>query len=272
MVSLHSNFVAESREHLSQFKTLTIVALVLFILTLVWAAFDTRTIDGVAVWAKPAKFALSFVVLFATIEMVRVRLSERVQNGWALFLTGLTMSAAFLSEMAYIIYQAARAEASHFNYSTPFNEFMYTVVMAAGAVLLVAGIAVIGWLVKRDSEAHLSVAVRESIWLGFLASFVLTMIVAGYMSGTGSRFVGVHPEGAPTVPFLGWSGVVGDLRPAHFLSLHAMQILPIFALLWERFNHPNAVPAVRGVAVLYSVATLTLFALALMEIPVIPLG
>ena len=137
------------------------------------------------------------------------------------------MAAAFLSEMAYMMYQAGRAEASHFNLSTPFNEFMYTVVMAAGAVALVASTAVIGWIVKRDKDADLSPAMREAIWLGFLLTFVLTMIVAGYLSATG-RFVGVHPEGAPTLPLLvGWSGVTGDLRPAHFASLHAMQALPL---------------------------------------------
>jgi hypothetical protein len=49
--------------------------------------------------------------------------------------------------------------------STPFNEFMYTGVMAAGAVALVVGTAVIGWVVKRDKDADLSPAcARRSGW------------------------------------------------------------------------------------------------------------
>ena len=61
---------------------------------------------------------------------------------------------------------------------------------------------------------------------GFLLNFILTMIVVGYMSGgISSRFVGIHPKGAPILPVFGWSGVTGDLRLAHFVSLHAMQAL-----------------------------------------------
>jgi hypothetical protein len=43
--------------------------------------------------------------------------------------------------------------------------------------------------------------------------------------GISSRFVGIHPKGAPILPVFGWSGVTGDLRLAHFVSLHAMQAL-----------------------------------------------
>jgi len=54
----------------SQFVTLTVVAIVLMGLSVLWSFVDTRTIEGVAVWMKPLKFALSFVVLFATIALI----------------------------------------------------------------------------------------------------------------------------------------------------------------------------------------------------------
>lgn len=256
----------------TQFRVLTVVAVVLLGLTVLWGFVDTRTIDGVAVWMKPLKFALSFAVLFATIALVEPRLSPTVRDGWPLRIAGWAMSAAFLSEMAYMMYQAGRAEASHFNLSTPFNEFMYTVVMAAGAVALVAATAVIGWIVKRDEHADLSPALREAIWMGFLLTFVLTMIVAGYLSNGTTHFVGLHPEGAPTLPMVGWSGVTGDLRPAHFASLHAMQALPLLVLLMERVGKPVSIRGVRLAALGYSGLTLAVFAQALMGLPLVPLG
>jgi hypothetical protein len=272
MSSLDANLPAVRTEAPTQFRTLTVVAVVLLALTVLWGFVDARTLEGVPVWMKPLKFALSFVVLFGTIALVEPRLSERARDGWTLRIVGWVMAAAFLSEMAYMMYQAGRAEGSHFNLSTPFNEFMYTVVMAAGAVALVASTAVIGWVVKRDKAADLSPALREAIWLGFLLTFVLTMITAGYLSVNGGHHVGLHPENAPTVPLFGWSGVTGDLRPAHFFALHAMQALPLLALWLGRNGQIGSVRTVRLAAIGYSALTFAVFAMAILQMPLIPMG
>jgi len=256
----------------SPFATLTVVSIVLLLLSVLWGSVDARTIEGVAVWMKPLKFSLSFVVLFATIAAVEARMSDTARNGWTLQIVAWVMAAAFLSEMAYMMYQAARGEASHFNMATPFNEFMYTVVMAAGAVALVACTAVVGWVVKRDQAAALSPALREAIWLGFLSTFVLTMITAGTLSSMEGHFVGAHPVGAPTLPLFGWSGVTGDLRPAHFVSLHAMQVLPGLALWMGRGGRVGSVRTIRIAALGYAAVTLAVFAQALMGLPLIPFG
>ena len=272
-MSLLDTYLPTAREDTpSQFVTLTVVAIVLLGVSVLWSFVDTRTLDGVAVWMKPLKFALSFVVLFATIAMVEGRLSEKVRSGRPMLVVAWVMAGAFLSEMAYMMYQAAKAEASHFNYSTPFNQMMYEVVMAAGAVALVASIAVIGWIARRDKEADFDPALREAIWLGFSLTFILTMITAGTLSTFGGHFVGLHPEGAPTIPFFGWSGVTGDLRPAHFASLHAMQVLPLLALWLGRGAGEGSVRTVRLAAFGYMVVTSAVFAQALLELPLIPLG
>jgi len=256
----------------TQFQTLTVVSLVLLALTVLWGFVDARLIDGVPVWMKPLKFALSFVVLFATIALVEPRLSERARDGWTLRIVGWVMAAAVLSEMAYMMYQGARVEASHFNVGTPFHRFMYEVVMAAGAVSLVACTAVIGWVVKRDEGADLSPALREGIWLGFGMTFVLAMITAGYLSFVGGHHVGLHPEGAPTVPLFGWSGVTGDLRPAHFAAIHAMQALPLLALWLDRKGQTGSVRTIRLAAIGYTALTLAVFGQAILGMPLIPLG
>lgn len=273
MSLLNTNLPAVRGQAPTQFTTLTVVGAVLTVLSILWAYVDPRLIEGVPVFMKPLKFSLSFTLLFATLALVENRLTDKAREGWTLRITGWVMATAFLSEMAYMMYQAGRAEASHFNMSTPFTELMYTTVMAVGAVALVVGTAVVGWVVKRDQGAALSPAMREAIWLGFLLTFVLTMIVAGYMSVGSTRFVGVHPDGAPTLPLVGWSGVTGDLRPAHFASLHAMQALPLLALwLGRNDEQPGAVRTIRIAALGYAVLTLAVFVQALMGRPLIALS
>ena len=255
----------------SQFRTLTVVSLVLLALSVAWGLTDPRLIDGVPVWMKPLKFALSFVVLFGTVALIEPLLSHEAREGWTMRITGWAMAAAFLFEMAYMIYMAARGEASHFNLSTPFHETMYSL-MGLGAVTLIAGVAVVGWVVRQDKRTAMGSGLREGVWLGFLITFLLTLLVAGYMSSTAGHFVGVHPEGAPTVPLLGWSGVTGDLRPAHFASIHAMQALPVVGLWLDRRAAARSVSLVRLAAAGYGILTLAIFGQALLGLPIIRLG
>ncbi|MEM9393379.1 MAG: hypothetical protein AAGA38_05955 [Pseudomonadota bacterium] len=171
--------------------------------------------------------------------------------------------------MAYIFMQAGLGEASHFNLSTPFNEFMYTIVMAYGAVLLVAGIGVFGYAAWADHDANLSPALRLGTVLGFGLSFLLTLLVAGYIGGNGSSLVGTPSADHSSLQVFGWSMEVGDLRPAHFLALHAMQALPLFGAFLDHFAAPKRLALVWFGATAYALATAGLFFQALSGRPFI---
>lgn len=245
-----------------RFAVLTAVSVALLAVCAVWAVGETRVVEGQAAWAKPAKFALSFVVFFATLAWVEARLSETWRESRLMRGVAGVMAAAMVGEMAYIIAMGAQGQGSHFNFATPFHEVMYTL-MGIGAFLLVLGVAVVGVVVLRDGAATFSPAMRTAVGLGFVLSCVLTVVTAFTMGAVG-RHVGLHPDGGAVIPLVGWSAVVGDLRPAHFLALHAMQAVPLAALVWDRRG-------VMWVACVWTGVTLAVYAQALMGMPLVAL-
>lgn len=237
-------------------------------LAVLWAGTDTRMVDAAKVWEKPLKFAVSFVVLFATMALVEPYFSAPWRNGRLFRGIAAMMTAAMLTEMIYMIFQAAQGQASHFNTATPFHAAMYAA-MGVGAVTLVLGVALMGWAALRDQDATFGSGLRLGVGLGFIGSFVLTMITAGTMSSMAGHFIGTPAPGAAVIPLMGWSATVGDLRPAHFVALHAMQVLPLLGLWIDRRGFETRV--IWLMAAVYALITLALFAQALLGIPVIRL-
>ena len=245
---------------------LAVSAVGMTVLTAGMLGLDDRTLAGEPVWLKPFKFSVSFALLFATLAMVSFRLSDRWRQSWVLIGATAASAAAFAFEMAYIGAQAARAEPSHFNDSSPFHELMYSL-MGTGASALMATIAVVGIIAFVDRAARMGEATRIAVSAGFLLTVFLTVWVAGELAGNGGRFVGTPGPDARSLPLLGWSLEVGDLRPAHFLSLHMMQVLPLIGVLVDRAG--LGVRVVWTSAALYSALTLVVFFQALAGLPIV---
>lgn len=195
-------------------------------------AIDDRHFAGISVWIKPAKFALSISVYFATLALF----SERLGRAFFQTRSGRAMSwlpvlcGAF--EMIYIIIQAGQADASHFNYSSNFHSIMYAL-MGVGALTMVLicawmGMAILG---RHGYRNPMSLAIA----LGLILTFILGGGFGGYLSSAGSHWVGGVANDAQGLPLVGWATAGGDLRVAHFWGIHAMQIVP--AAAWPFRNH-----------------------------------
>lgn len=248
-----------------QLWLLTGISVSMMALGLIWGAFEMRLYQDALVWIKPFKFALSFVIYFATLALVVQRMSG---DGRLLRGTVAVVAAAFWFEMIYITMQAAQGQGSHYNTGDLYHGVMYGI-MGVGAVSLVLGVAVVGWIIMRDRGARLSAHLRWGIGLGFILSTVLTLITAATLSSMSGHFVGVPRAGASVIPLLGWSASVGDLRPSHFMALHAMQAIPLWTLWSERRRSARA--WVIAGAVIYAAVTMGLYMQAMMGLPLIRL-
>ena len=262
MSDLLASFLVQGRSMI--FVQLTALSGLLLIATLSWGQLDQRTLDGVPVWVKPTKFAVSFLVHFATLAIIVALMSPENAELRIVAGVGWVLATVFVAEMVYLIFQAVQAQHSHFNDTTSFHSMMYSL-MGLGAVVLVALPVVIAWLAKDDIA--FGPATQSGIWWGAIISFVLTVIIGGYLGGNGSHFVGDQSNPELVLPFFGWSTEVGDLRPAHFLSLHALQVLPLIGLWADRTDHGITTIWVAGF--IYLTLTITLFIQALFGQPLI---
>ncbi len=153
---------------------------------------------------------------------------------------------SFIVEMIVIIGQAGRGTTSHFNLTTPINSFLWFT-MGAFIVLVWTMNLLLAIMLLRQRMPDQAFA--WSLRLGVLISsigigaafFMVTPTpeqAAAIASGYGPHIVGAHSvgvaDGGPGLPIFGWSTVGGDLRAAHFVGLHALQILPFLGWLLTR--------------------------------------
>ncbi|MEM6498651.1 MAG: hypothetical protein AAF709_18250 [Pseudomonadota bacterium] len=224
---------------------------VAFAVTLLIAAFDQRTIDGaISVWAKPLKFEFSLAIHAGTLALVMAGLSQGTRTGSAMTIVAIAFLAACVIEMSYIIGQAARAEHSHFNMSTPFYRFMWSM-MAIAAVVIIGAAAAVGIATAFDSDSSFPPALRWAIILGLLGGTLLTLYTAFTIGARMSPYIGSAPTHEMRMVLTGWSLAGGDLRVSHFLATHMIQILPLAGLAIAL-----VAPGRAGIAVVFVIAAL----------------
>ncbi|MFD6172940.1 hypothetical protein [Streptomyces coeruleorubidus] len=216
---------------------------VLAVVSVVGLLVDDRVLVGAPIWAKPFKFAVSFVAYCLSLAWMLSLLPYRRRVGWW---AGTVVALASLIEMVIITGQVVRGKRSHFNHETPFDEALFNA-MAVTVVVLWAGTLVVAVLLLRARIADRASAwaMRSGILLalaGAAVGFLMTQPAPGQERGV-SKVVGAHsvgvPDGGPSMPLTGWSTTGGDLRIPHFFGMHALQLLPlllmVLAVLAPRF-------------------------------------
>ncbi|MGG5820293.1 hypothetical protein [Falsiroseomonas sp. HW251] len=201
----------------------------LLLACLVAMAFDPRSVNGVSVWVKPAKFAASFVAWFWTLAWAWGVLAPAVRDGWAARAVLWGTLGAGLFEQGWITLRALLGQPSHFA-TDPLGGVMYGL-MGLAAVLLVALAALLGALVLRHGDLARPRAWRHAVGLGLIVGGAIGGFTGASISAHQTPHVGGVLSDAANFPPFFWSRDGGDLRVAHFLGIHAMQALPAIALL-----------------------------------------
>ena len=251
-----------------------LIMLALLAPTFVAMMFDERQLNGADVWMKPLHFQLSIFIHFAALVLL-LPLVEPVGRASRLIRWSMTAAAtAAVCEIGYIMLQAARGRASHFNASTPIETVMYPL-MGIGATIIVIGSFLVGVQIWRQGRSDIGAGLRLGAILGLTLGSVATLVIAGTMAsglidGPGHWVGGVHND-ANGLPFLGWSTTGGDLRAPHFFATHGIEALPIAGWLADRVFGSQAPRAVWAATALWAALVAATFAIALAGAPLLRL-
>ncbi|WP_435588011.1 hypothetical protein [Micromonospora aurantiaca (nom. illeg.)] len=214
---------------------------VLTVVAAVGVVADPRVLTGAPIWLKPLKFAISFVLYGVTLAWMLSLLPRRSR---AAERAATVIVAMAVVEMVVIVGQVLRGTTSHFNGTTTLDAMLFSVMGAAITVLFAAQLVlavVLAVVLARRSLADRAggYAVRLGLAVSLLGMLVAFPMVAQPPAGAPAGISGAHsvgvPDGGPGLPLLGWSTTGGDLRVGHFVGMHALQVLPLLAILLDRF-------------------------------------
>ncbi|GLF96270.1 hypothetical protein [Streptomyces yaizuensis] len=199
---------------------------------------DERTVTNAPVWLKPLKFSVSFALYTLSLAWMLSLSSRARRTGWW---AGTAVAAAVVVEMVLLLIQVVRGRRSHFNQETPFDETIWSLMGNTIVVLWVASLVVAVLLLRSpltDRAGAWALRLGSLIALGGAAlGFLMTLPTAeqdeAAARGEEPTTVGGHsvgvPDGGPSMPLTDWSTTGGDLRIPHFVGMHALQLLPLFA-------------------------------------------
>lgn len=232
----------------------------LFFLTATAAQFDERLVLGVNTWIKPMKFMLSITIYVWTVAWFVGYL-----NGprWAIGSISWCTSVAMLIESVCLIGQAARGLPSHFNISTDFDGAIYSVMGIMIAISTVMALLLLYLLCSRNTAVRLERVYLWSLRFGILI-FILGSADGVIMIQNEGHAVGL-PDGGIGLPLVNWSMEGGDLRIAHMLGLHALQLVPLMGFYISRKRRYATFRVQLGYLMLFMVVYLGIFILTLQQ-------
>lgn len=216
---------------------------VLLLATILLSILDSRLITGAPAWVKPMKFAISTILYAGTLAwMLSFVTGYPRLVRWIGGLTAL----GFLVELVGISIQAARGVRSHFNVGTLFDGAIFSLMGTFVMVIWVMNIVTAVLLMRQKMDNQpLAWALRLGLLVtavGSILGFLMTMPTSGQLAamqaGEVVSIVGAHSvgvaDGGAGLPFVGWSTAGGDIRVAHFVGLHALQIIPLLGIFVNR--------------------------------------
>lgn len=223
-----------------------LLCLVLSIIFIVLTRYTNTQVHNVNAWYKPFKFAFSTFLFAWAMAWYCYYLPDfniKLFNWSVIILLGF--------EIFYIALQASKGQLSHYNLSTPVYAALYSM-MALAATLVTLYTTYIGYLFFKNSFPELPDYYVWAIRLG-ITLFVIFSFEGFAMGSRLNHSVGALNDNSNWF-IVGWSKIVGDLRVAHFIGMHALQVLPLLSYYVLKNTKLTI-----GLSIIYGIiATLTL--------------
>jgi hypothetical protein len=239
---MNSIFVLFSKN--KDLRIILYFSFVCLFLSVVGLFFDERILQYVPIWLKPFKFSISSIIFVGSILIFL----KYIPDSKILRISSKIISYGLMIELIIIFFQAYRGRMSHFNNQT-WEDMILFQIMAVVIVLVWIGFGMFTYkLMKLNLKSN--DLLLTGIQLGAVITF-LSMPFAFAMPSPNKEqielikknksqvglIIGSHTiqekDPSKVYPITGWAKTGGDLRIAHFMGLHALQILPLLAMFFR---------------------------------------
>lgn len=216
------SFLTELRERNESLFFFGGVCFIAGIAFLILSRIYPLSVAGANAWYKPFKFAFSIGMYSWTMAWYVYYLPSTFRVTY--FNVAVIILLGF--EIVYIALQAGRGQLSHFNVSSPGYNILYQL-MALTATGISLYTAYITWVFFQNTFPELPDYYVWAIRCALLLFVVFSL--EGFLMGSRMSHTIGSADGGPGLPLLGWSTRYGDPRVAHFIGMHALQVLPLLS-------------------------------------------
>ena len=164
--------------------------------------------EGPLSWRKPIVFGLSFGVSVLTFAWFLGFLRPRRATGWLLM---SVLSVASVLEVVLISMQTWRGVESHFNEDTAFDALVFSVM---GAMVTLIALVTVYFAVRSFFPGDAPPVLAWAMRIGLVLILASQAVGAQMIAMGGNTF-----------------GDAGAMKLPHALALHAVQVLPLLAVL-----------------------------------------
>jgi hypothetical protein len=172
---------------------------------------------GAVSWRKPIVFGWSFGVTCWSLAWIT---SFLPRHRWRQWLLAGTFAVGATGDVVLITMQRWRGVPSHFNDATPFDAAVLMGMAVSVGLVATAIVVLTVWsFVSLRAPASVALAIRAGLLL-----LVAGQALGGAIVANGDRML---DAGGDPATF----GAAGAMKVPHSVALHAVQVLPVLALL-----------------------------------------
>lgn len=232
-----------------------------------WVCLAASLVTGVcflldapgSVWIRPTRFLFSTTIFVWTIAWLLDTLHEQKK----LMLFNLAMILILLFENGYTVVFAIHESSTHNHISPELDAWMIRM-MELGVGIISLWTAYFTWLFFTRPLPDIK---RHYLWgIRFGLLFFVVFSLSGNLMAVLPGWNVASPDGGSGLPFVNWKQQSAGLRAAHFLGIHALQVLPLMGYYISRRSIITII-----FSVVYFLAVLAVLMQALLQQPLIEL-